>query len=116
MQAAPSKNAPCPCGSGKKYKRCCGMGGTNQVTSANQATNNIQQIIGLRYETTFEQLRYVLAKVREMFVAHPSIDSETVRIRFVGYGSSSLDIEIRVYALTNNWNEFFAIQEDGLLY
>ena len=21
---APSRNAPCPCGSGKKYKRCCG--------------------------------------------------------------------------------------------
>lgn len=20
----PSKNAPCPCGSGRKYKRCCG--------------------------------------------------------------------------------------------
>ncbi len=22
--AVPSRNAPCPCGSGKKYKRCCG--------------------------------------------------------------------------------------------
>jgi uncharacterized protein YecA (UPF0149 family) len=22
--ARPSRNAPCPCGSGKKYKRCCG--------------------------------------------------------------------------------------------
>lgn len=21
---APSRNAPCPCGSGKKYKKCCG--------------------------------------------------------------------------------------------
>lgn len=24
MQKEPSKNGPCPCGSGKKYKRCCG--------------------------------------------------------------------------------------------
>ncbi len=23
----PGRNAPCPCGSGKKYKRCCGQGG-----------------------------------------------------------------------------------------
>ena len=23
---APSRNAPCPCGSGEKYKRCCGRG------------------------------------------------------------------------------------------
>ncbi len=24
--APPALNAPCPCGSGKKYKRCCGAG------------------------------------------------------------------------------------------
>ncbi len=47
MQAAPSKNAPCPCGSGKKYKRCCGMGGTNQAAGARPATDKIAQIIGL---------------------------------------------------------------------
>ena len=47
MQAAPSKNAPCPCGSGKKYKRCCGMGGTNQAAGAKPATDKIAQIIGL---------------------------------------------------------------------
>jgi hypothetical protein len=26
-KAGPSRNAPCPCGSGKKYKRCCGRTG-----------------------------------------------------------------------------------------
>lgn len=25
-QSSPSRNAPCPCGSGKKFKRCCGQG------------------------------------------------------------------------------------------
>ncbi len=24
VEAKPSRNEPCPCGSGKKYKRCCG--------------------------------------------------------------------------------------------
>lgn len=24
MPAKPGRNAPCPCGSGLKYKRCCG--------------------------------------------------------------------------------------------
>jgi len=24
FQTSPSRNAPCPCGSGKQYKRCCG--------------------------------------------------------------------------------------------
>ncbi len=75
----------------------------------------IRTVIGLRYETRPDQLRYVLATLRELFVAHPKIDNDTIRIRFVGHGESSLNIEIRVYALTRDWNEFFAIQEDSLL-
>jgi MscS family membrane protein len=75
----------------------------------------IHHIIGLRYETDDDQLRYVLAKIREMFYGHPRIDSDTVRVRFVAYGPSSQDIEIRVYARTREWNDFYAIQEDVLL-
>lgn len=26
-QSTPGRNDPCPCGSGKKYKQCCGRGG-----------------------------------------------------------------------------------------
>jgi MscS family membrane protein len=74
----------------------------------------IQQVIGLRHETDGDQLRYVLAKIREMFHAHPRIDSETVRVRFDGYGPSSLDVAIRVYARTREWNDYFAIREDVL--
>lgn len=75
----------------------------------------IDSTLGLRYETKLDQLRFVLAKLREMCVAHPKIESSTVRIRFVEYASSSLDINMRVFALTNEWNEFFAIREDVLL-
>ncbi len=74
----------------------------------------IQQTIGLRYETDGDQLRYVLGKMREMFHAHPRVDSDTIRVRFAGYGASSLDIMIRVYARTREWNDFFAIKEDLL--
>ena len=75
----------------------------------------IQRTIGLRYETEPDQLRYVLVELREMCHAHPKIDRDTVRVRFEGHGASSLDIQIRVYALTREWNEYFAIQEDVLL-
>ena len=75
----------------------------------------IRATIGLRYETRLEQLRYVLVRLREMCLAHPRIDNDTMRVRFAGYGASSQDIEIRLYALTRNWNEYFAIQEDVLL-
>lgn len=74
----------------------------------------IRTTIGLRYETDTEQMRHVLAKIREMLHSHPRINPATVRVRFIGHGDSSLDIEIRVYAKTREWNDFFAIREDVL--
>jgi MscS family membrane protein len=50
-----------------------------------------------------------------MLHAHPKIHSDTVRVRLAGFGQSSLDIDVRIYALTRDWNEFFAIREDVLL-
>ncbi len=75
----------------------------------------ILRTIGLRYETKPEQTRHVLAKLREMCLAHPKIDKDSLRIRFVGYGASAQEIQIRIYALTRDWNEFYAIQEDVFL-
>ena len=75
----------------------------------------IHSTIGLRYETDTEQLRYVLAEIRSMMYGHPRINSDTARIRFVGYGSSSLDIDVRVYAQSREWNDFYAIREDVML-
>ena len=72
----------------------------------------IKQTIGLRYETREDQLRYLVVKLREMLVGHPRIDSESVRVRFSGFGASSLDVDIRVYAVTREWNDFSAIKED----
>ena len=75
----------------------------------------IKEKISVRYETTPDQLRYALAKLREMLQGHPRLNSKKVRARFSGYGNSSLDITIRVYAKTQEWDEFHAIREDILL-
>ncbi len=72
----------------------------------------IHTVMGLRYETDTDQLRFVLAEIREMMHGHPRIKTETARVRFVGYGASSLDIDVRVYAQTREWNDFYAIRED----
>ncbi len=75
----------------------------------------LRTTIGLRYETTSEQLRFVLAKLRSMLLAHPKLTEDPARVRFVKYGEYSQDVEIFVYADTSDWNEFLAIQEDVLL-
>jgi len=75
----------------------------------------INETIGIRYETAPDQLRFLLSQLRRMLHAHPRIDSDTVRVRFTGYGESALNISIRVYAATREWNDFFAIREDVFL-
>jgi len=72
----------------------------------------IQTTIGIRYETDSDQFRFVLAEIRRTMYAHPRIDNDTVRVRFDGFGDSSLNIQIRVYAKTREWNDFYAIRED----
>ncbi|MBN8507250.1 MAG: mechanosensitive ion channel family protein [Burkholderiales bacterium] len=75
----------------------------------------IQAVIGLRYETTPEQLRYVLVKLRELLLGHPRVQPDTARARFVGFGASSLDLEAFGYVTTSDWPEFLGIREDILL-
>lgn len=75
----------------------------------------ISAVIGLRFETTPDQIRYLLAEIRKMLHAHPRIDQETIRVRYSGPGASSRDVSIRIHALTREWNEFYAIREDVFL-
>lgn len=72
----------------------------------------IKTVLGLRYETTPEQLRHVLAKLRELLLAHPKVTPEPARVRFIGFGESSLNLEVFAYVGTKDWNEFLGIQED----
>ena len=74
----------------------------------------MKMVIGVRYETSPEQLRFLLAKVREMLLSHPRVDPDPA-VRFIGFGSSSLDLEVVAYAVTRDPAEFFGVQEDVLL-
>lgn len=66
----------------------------------------------LRYETTPDQLRLVLARLRELLIKHPRVSPDPARVRFVGYGESSLDLEIFAFVETRDFSDFLAIQED----
>ena len=41
--------------------------------------------------------------------------ADPVRARFIGFGASSLDIELFGYVMTTDWAEFLGIREDILL-
>jgi MscS family membrane protein len=71
--------------------------------------------LNLRYETTADQLRYLLAQIRELLYQHPRVDSTSARIRFISFGPSSLDTEVFAYVLVKDYDAFLAVQEDLLL-
>ena len=72
-------------------------------------------ILGLRYETSPDQLRHVLADLRKLLAAHPCVSDSPARVRFVGFGAYSLDLELFAYVLTSDWNEFLQVREDIFL-
>jgi MscS family membrane protein len=71
--------------------------------------------VQLRYETASDQLRFILAEIRKLLYAHPKVESDSARVRFIGFGNSSLDLEIFAYVSETDYASFLIIQEDLLL-
>ncbi|OPY93398.1 MAG: Low conductance mechanosensitive channel YnaI [Syntrophaceae bacterium PtaU1.Bin231] len=71
-----------------------------------------RHMLNLRYETGPDQLRYLLAQLRELLYRHPRVDSATARVRLVSFGPSSLDVEVFAYIDETVYDRFLAVQED----
>jgi MscS family membrane protein len=72
-------------------------------------------VVGLRYETTPVQLRSAMAGISDLLCEHAGVDSASVRVRFVRFGASSLDVDVFAYVFGDDWNNFLKIQEELLL-
>jgi MscS family membrane protein len=77
--------------------------------------NSLRTTIELQRETSADQLRSLLAQLRSLLSHHPKVDRNVARVHLIGFGDSSLNVEIYCLILTGNWNEFLAIREDLLL-
>lgn len=72
-------------------------------------------VIELRYETTPDQIRYLLVELRSVLYAHPMVSPDPARIRFTGWGGTSLKLEVWSYVETPSFDEFLEVREDLLL-
>ena len=68
--------------------------------------------LGLRYETSPDQIRYLLVELRSLLYAHPQVDPDPARVRFRGFGADALNIEIYAYVHASDFNGFLEISED----
>ena len=69
-------------------------------------------VLGLRYETTPGQMRYLLEALRQLLRDHPKVSPDPARAQFIAFGASSLDVEVFAYVMTPDFNEFLAIREE----
>jgi MscS family membrane protein len=62
-------------------------------------TRLLRTTLQLRYETTMDQLRYLLAELRKLLLGHPMVTEVPARVRFLDFGEYSLNVEIFAYVL-----------------
>ena len=68
--------------------------------------------IRLRYETSPDQIRYILTEIKKLLVSHPKVLPDPARIRFTGFGTYSLDLDIFAYIDETRYGEYLGIAED----
>jgi MscS family membrane protein len=71
--------------------------------------------LSIRSDATPGQIRTILDGVRQTLAEQPLIGPDPPRVRLIGLGSYSLDIEIFAYCKTTNYDEFLEVQEDLFL-
>jgi MscS family membrane protein len=67
--------------------------------------------IGVRYETTADQLAWIIDEIRKALLTHPEVSQESHRVRFSGFGASSLTIEILAWIVAADFHESTAVAE-----
>jgi MscS family membrane protein len=71
--------------------------------------------VQLRYETEPDQLRYILAEIQRMLCGHEKVEQSSLRVCLIGFGESSLDIEVFAYVFEKEYRLFLTVQQDLLL-
>ena len=74
-----------------------------------------RHIVGIRYETTANQMRVLLDALRKLLADDPRVEPNTSRVRLIRLAPSSLDLEVAAYILTLDGLKFLETQEDLLL-
>jgi MscS family membrane protein len=72
-------------------------------------------VLNLRRDTTPDQVRAILASVGNTLKRNPKVEAGELPVRFNAIGTYSLDMEVFVYILTIDGDEFLRIQQEILL-
>jgi MscS family membrane protein len=75
----------------------------------------LHTFLTLRQTTSSVQMHAVLEGIRSMLEEDRSVETNSIRVRFLRFGSYSLDVEVYAYVNAHDWNQFLELQEGLLL-
>ncbi len=94
----------------------------NGVLSSEQIENYtmrkkylLRTTLNLRYETTTDDLQIIIKEAKQTLETYKFIEKNDLRVRFIGYGATSLDIELFAYIKAKTFADFLEKQEQALL-
>ena len=67
--------------------------------------------LNFTYSTSADQMRAVVAGIRELLENAENIDPESVIVHFIDFNASSLDVRVICQVLLTDWREFTALKE-----
>jgi len=70
----------------------------------------LHQIFALCYGTASPQMCTVIDGIRSLLEENQQVERDSVRVRFIRFGLSSLDVEVSAYVLARDWDEFLEVQ------
>src|SRR4029078_8041238 len=82
----------------------------SQIASASLETLSARDmfwsdaVLGLRYETTPDQLRTIIDGIRRLLTTPDSVSQESVRVRFIRLGAFSMDVDVFAYVFATDWD------------
>ena len=68
--------------------------------------------LGLTYSSTASQIEELVAKLKEYLASNNKLYQDDIRVHFVNYNDSSLDVRITCYARTGNQREYLDILQE----
>jgi MscS family membrane protein len=69
-------------------------------------------VLQVGYDTTPDQMRYLIAELRRVMEEHPKVLPDPRRVRFTNLNAYSLDLEVFAYIDTKDGSEFLSIREE----
>ena len=66
----------------------------------------------LRYDTAPATMRAVLKGIEDLLASHERVIQDNPRVRFRGFATDALEIEIFAYLETTKWSEYLELAED----